>query len=70
MKHMMDSISDSDKEIYETIKKEKIITVQASIIDNRFVVFWATSCPAIFDSKTIDVIPNKVKSRYSCTLNL
>jgi hypothetical protein len=52
------------------MKNEKTITVLERIIEIQFVTFSATSCPTKFDTKIMEVIPNKVKRRYSCTLNL
>jgi len=52
------------------MKNEKNITMLERIIEIKFVTMAAISCPAKFATKTTEVIPNNVKRRYSCTLNL
>jgi hypothetical protein len=52
------------------MKNEKTITTLERRIETPFVTLAATSCPAKFAAKTTEVIPNNVKRRYSCTLNL
>jgi hypothetical protein len=52
------------------MKNETNITRLERMIEIQFVTFSAISGPARFAIKTNEVIPSKVKRRYSCTLNL